>query len=221
MDTKVRVTYIQSMLGIKINEVIVEKDPELAAKCGVSQTPATFLGNRLYQGIPDETVFMGLVEKKKRMSIRRSLRTGRGYLNTTDPAVGWATLSDCTVNGYSGLGFTRAHPDEVLADWQFNGQLYWFTKRSDAQRGSLDPNDLDRIIKIVSGFVQISDPGMIHLTGLEYIYTRNGFSRMLELIQDINDIIMGENSLIFVSCAKDAWEPGEFRLMTSELKVLK
>ncbi|MFQ6061520.1 MAG: DUF835 domain-containing protein, partial [Thermoplasmata archaeon] len=83
----------------------------------------------------------------------------------------------------------------------------------------VDPHNLGSLTNLINRFVEDGARTVILLDGLEYLMVNNDFSRLLNFIEYINEIVMQKKSLLLISIDQRALEARDLALLERNTKV--
>jgi len=149
------------------------------------------------------------------------LKGGSGYLIVDSDDKDLRVFVDYVANNYHGLCLTRARPSEIREKYSLRTTpILWFTNAKTDEK-TIKPDDLLRMKKIVSDFIESTKKPIILVQRLDYLIAQNDFKSVLKLIEDLNDMVMSKDSILLVSVKRSTLADGEFSLLEQELKLIE
>ncbi len=126
-------------------------------------------------------------------------------------------------NGYTGMAFTRKHPDllmEMVEEKEL--PIIWFTSTPVKEYTSISPLNIQKLLIMVQSAVANNKRSAILVWGFEYILTNINFDRALNLLQVLNDRVMTtKDCIIIFSMDLEILEERERKLVSREFEHLK
>jgi PAS domain S-box-containing protein len=158
-------------------------------------------------------------ERENRLIVRKSAYQfdfGRCYF-TDSPGQAFKFFGDLTGHELEGVIVSRKLPEDFEALFGTRHHSFWLAKSKGRDTIHPEPEIIrDQIEQLLD-----SNP-VILFDGLEYLVTQNGFDRVLELIQDLNELLyVKRQGVLLFSIDPKAFRPAQFRLLARELKKLK
>ncbi len=126
-------------------------------------------------------------------------------------------------NGYTGMAFTRKHPD-ILMEMVEEKELpiIWFTSTPVKEYTSISPLNIQKLLIMVQSAVANNKKSAILVWGFEYILTNINFDRALNLLQVLNDRVMTtKDCIIIFSMDLEILGERERKLVSREFESLK
>jgi CheY-like chemotaxis protein len=103
-------------------------------------------------------------------------------------------------SGYSGLVFSRKHPDALRDAQGLSGvPLVWFTTGQVKYLTCISPQNVQKMLIMVQAIIDATPKAAIYVSGFEYILTNINFDRALNLLQVLHDRVLtaGEAVMLF------------------------
>lgn len=155
------------------------------------------------------------IEKK---SVKYRLKRGHSYLVKEDiPKESFEIFVDMVSHDYNGLCISRTKPSEIREQYSLRTTpLLWLTKAKTDEK-SIQPGQLERLVKIVEDFTQYETDSIVLLQRLDYLITQNSFESVLKSLQSMNDLIMPSNCILLTSINPSTLNCEQLALLTQEL----
>ncbi|UCE45166.1 MAG: DUF835 domain-containing protein [Methanobacteriota archaeon] len=144
-----------------------------------------------------------------------NLETGYSYLIKEEiPDQSFDMFVDAYRHGIPSLCVTREYPEKVKEKYDIQGAPFLWLSMDQQKSYSRDPSNLALLYSDIKTFV-IENPGcIILLSGLEYLVSQNGFTKVLKLLQHMNDKVAVTDSILLVPVSP-------LTLMEQDLKMLE
>ncbi|MFH1125915.1 MAG: DUF835 domain-containing protein [Candidatus Altiarchaeota archaeon] len=153
--------------------------------------------------------------------IRYRLKKGFGYLiSDVSGREGFEMLKEYVLHKHKGLGIVRTNPDTIREEYGFRTTpLLWMTT-AETEHKSVKPTDIERLFFIVKDF--ISNKGnIILIERLDYLISENGFSKTLNFIHKLDDVIMPSDCILVVSMNLNTLSPEQRSQLSEEFQDLE
>ncbi len=125
-------------------------------------------------------------------------------------------FSDLISRGYPGLCITRMPQDKVKTCYTGleNTNVYWLTQKAGELCVPPSPTILTHLI---TQFVKKNNNSVALLDGLEYILDYNEFNKILKFLNEINDSVILQKSIIILPINPKAYEPKELAKLEKDM----
>ena len=121
---------------------------------------------------------------------------------------------DAHKHGVPSLCVTREYPEKVKERYDVRGAPFLWLSMDQQKSYSRDPSNLALLYSDIKTFT-IENPGcMILLSGIEYLVSQNGFTKVLKLLQHLNDKVAVTDSVLLAPVSP-------LTLMEQDLKMLE
>lgn len=180
---------------------------------------------------------MGLLSK--RFSVRKteesslgitrkySLARGRSYIVEESPPnisfdafvniISTPELSGCSPS--VGLAISRQHPDFIRQKYGLeHTPIYWLATR--AGQDVIAPTNLGILTHTLVGFIDENPCTVILLDGIEYLVSNNDFSKVMRVIDQVNDHIAQSKSILIIPVDPRAFDQKELALLERNMEKL-
>ncbi|MBU2565660.1 MAG: DUF835 domain-containing protein [Candidatus Thermoplasmatota archaeon] len=84
----------------------------------------------------------------------------------------------------------------------------------------LSPTDPGRLVHLIKEFTTKNKESVVLLDALEYLIIHNGFSMVVKVITDINELIMVNKSILFVPINPKAFSEKELALLERNFEII-
>ncbi len=155
------------------------------------------------------------------------IELGTTYLYEEDRPENSLRFFNTVSKDVNGLLITRTNPTMLKRNYSIDENrttIYWLTD-IDSTDNTVDPNEVERISHIISEFIndclKNNKESIILFDGLEYIITKNSFTKTLNLVHHIKDVVSMYNTLLIIPLSPNAIELRELKLLERELEVIR
>lgn len=119
-----------------------------------------------------------------------------------------------------GLAISRQHPDLIRQKYGLEATpVYWLATRTG--EGVLSPTNLGILTHTLIKFVEENPGGVILLDGIEYLVSNNDFTKVLKVIDQVNDQISQSKSLMIVPVDPRAFSQKEVALLERNMEKMR
>jgi hypothetical protein len=201
------IIYIQGSLGVVILRLVPSD---------ITLIPAFFVAYAIlkYRLLAVEPV----QEEIRPTKAKYELLQGHAYL-VKNPPLAYEVFTDQVTHGFHGLCISRTHPDLVRREHGLDRTpVLWLSETHSESR--ISPTNRDQLIAQIEDFTSKSERSIILLDGLEYLITKNGYERVLSLLQKINELIAVKKSCLIVPVNASALKERELALLEREFGEL-
>ncbi len=156
------------------------------------------------------------------------LENGESYIIKDDvrnPANSFnILLSEIINNNKQGLVYTRIFPPKIeetyLKKQGVEVPIVWLTfKESSEEIATAQPTRYEFEIKRkVYNFLKNNDDGVVMLHGLEFLIQRNSFSKILNFVQDLRDMVSSTENILLIPIDPESLDGTEYKKLRLELK---
>ncbi len=121
--------------------------------------------------------------------------------------------------GKSGMVVTSDHPKSIREKWDLEKTpIIWLTSR--AGKAYIDPSKLGSITSYISQFIENSKNSLILIDGLEVLTLNNEFNQVLKMINQIDDLLVENNSTLLISLNSQVLDQKDLALMQRNKEIL-
>ncbi|MDH3364795.1 MAG: DUF835 domain-containing protein [Thermoplasmata archaeon] len=170
-----------------------------------------------------------LSQKEPRLSVSRKydLRPGRSYIVQESPP---HMSFDAFVNIVStnagagkgktaGLAVTRQHPELIKEKYGLEETpVYWLATRTGDK--VISPTNLGILAHMLVKFAEDTDDGIIILDGIEYLVSNNDFTKVLRMVDQVNDHISQSGCRLILPVDSRAFDQKELALLMRNMDKL-
>lgn len=148
-----------------------------------------------------------------------NLQTGYSYIIKEEiPDQAYDIFVDASKNGTPCLCVTREYPERVKDRWDLKGVPFLWLSMDQEKPYSRDPSNLALLYSDVKTFITENKGCMVLLSGLEYLVSQNGFSKVLKLLQHINDKISVTDSVLIAPISPLTLPESDLKMLEKELR---
>jgi hypothetical protein len=147
---------------------------------------------------------------------------GYSYLVEEEtPSHCFEVFKDLVTHGNQGLCITRTMPDKVRSQYGLEKTpILWLTRVADSQ-DTLRPYPVGKISETVQLFISAGKKTVVLLDGVEYLILHNDFKTVLTSLQDLNEYIAQNDSILILPVDSEAMEPKQFALLRRDLRMIE
>jgi hypothetical protein len=165
-------------------------------------------------------LILPISEKKEQGLPLHMLQRGTSYIMEEEmPERSYRIFFDLVSHGIHGIIITRTHPSRVktIVGLQ-KTPMFWLTSIKGEQ--NLEPQDLSKILYIVSSFLRESSDSVVLLEGIEYLTYSNTFDAVLRFIYALDDCITLNDSRLILPVNPKTFSVKEMGLLKKEMTIL-
>jgi hypothetical protein len=147
---------------------------------------------------------------------------GYSYLVEEEtPSLCFEVFKDLVTHGNQGLCITRTMPEKVRGQYGLERTpILWLTRVADSQ-DTLRPYPVGKISETVQLFISAGKKTVVLLDGVEYLILHNDFKTVLTSLQDLNEYIAQNDSILILPVDSEAMEPKQFALLRRDLRMIE
>lgn len=106
-------------------------------------------------------------------------------------------LQDFIYSGSPTMCVSRTHPDHLNERVPNKGiESIWLSERSGTN--NISPEQLNRVINRIGGFLMGKKKAVILLDGIEYLCLFNDFDKVQMFVEQINDLVMASGAILLI-----------------------
>ncbi|MBU7046575.1 MAG: PAS domain S-box protein [Theionarchaea archaeon] len=161
-----------------------------------------------------------VAEKRLDTAFKYWLKSAEGYLVLEKkPEKSLEIFVDLVTHGIPGFVVSRVYPEKLKRKYTLaQTPVLWFSRSQ--RENTIGPDDLPKLIYVISDFTKKSEESVILLEGLEYLIIQVGFETVLKSVQELRDIVVMNNSRLIVPFRKDTLSEREYSILEREFTVL-
>ncbi len=160
------------------------------------------------------------------VSRKYNIRAGRSYVvKEAPPSISFdafVNLVSTTADGegeLTGLAVTRQHPDLVREKYSLEKTpIFWLATRAGAK--VISPTNLGILTHTLVKFIEDTKDGVILLDGLEYLVSNNDFTKVLRMIDQVNDNISQSRCRMIIPVDPRAFDQRQLALLERNMEHL-
>jgi CheY-like chemotaxis protein len=226
------------MGGLDAARMIIEEDPSTkiilvsaddnavweALKIGIVGMKKPFNIGDLLSAIeastPRESHVKKEMEKPPPPPIEHS---GLFLVEEVDADKGVDTFKALLANDYTGMAFSRKHPDilkKMVGEEDLS--VVWFTSTPVKEYPCISPINIQKMLIMVQSAISNNEKSVILVWGFEYVLTNINFNRALNLLQVLNDRVMtAKDCILIFSMDLEILGERERKLVSREFEIIK
>ncbi|UCD91764.1 MAG: DUF835 domain-containing protein [Methanobacteriota archaeon] len=150
------------------------------------------------------------------------LPSGYSYLvEESTPSHCFEVFKDLVTHGKQGLAITRTMPRKVRSMYGLEKTpILWLTRVADNPE-TLRPYPVGKISETIQHFIRAGKNTVVLLDGVEYLILHNDFKTVLTSLQDLNEYIAQQDSIMILPADAEAMEPKHFALLRRDLRMVE
>jgi DNA-binding MarR family transcriptional regulator len=161
------------------------------------------------------------LEKKAETKPRYNLKKGNTYIIKEEKSEkSLEVFIDSLTHGHRGLCITRTKPEKLKKKYNLHKTpIIWMTDIKSTEE-TINPTDIDSLYNLLTDFIEKYDGSIILIKRLGYLINRNGYDRILEFIQSLNDKITSSNCILLLSLNPLILDTKQLKMLEEETKDL-
>jgi hypothetical protein len=160
------------------------------------------------------------------VSRKYKVLAGRSYVIEESPPHmsfdAFVNLVSTGANGegnMTGIALTRQHPDLVREKYGLETTtIYWLATR--AGENVISPTNLGILTHTLVRFAEETSNGVILLDGIEYLVSNNDFTKVLKMIDQVNDNISQSRCRMIIPVDPRAFDQRQLALLERNMEKL-
>jgi len=122
-------------------------------------------------------------------------------------------------SGYSGLVVTRDFPKKILTEKELTGcRILWLTNLPG--EGRINPTSVGILMGQIRAFIENQPKTAVVLDGFEYLSSLNTYDRMLQFMHQLRDIVVTNESMMFVPVDPRTLNPRELAMLERSMEPI-
>ena len=172
----------------------------------------------------------GAKERKRESSLgitrKYDLRQGRSYIVEESPPhmsldafVNFVTTSSENGQKTVGMVVTRQHPDLLREKYGLEETpIYWLATRAGDK--VISPTNLGILTNMLVRFAENTSDGVILLDGIEYLISNNDFTKVLKMVDQVNDYVSQSGCRMIIPVDPRAFDSKQLALLERNMDKL-
>ena len=120
--------------------------------------------------------------------------------------------------GVPGLCITRIRPEDVRARYNVrNAPVYWLSRSFGTE--TMNPTNLGAIVELVRKHTKEKPACRVLVDGLEYLYTQNGFGKVVKFVQALADVVSERRAVLFLPVNPKSFDADQLAILTRDLQT--
>jgi hypothetical protein len=160
------------------------------------------------------------------ISRKYNILAGRSYVvEETPPSISFDAFVNLVSTGSNGEGkltgiaFTRQHPDLIREKYGLETTaIYWLATRAGDK--VISPTNLGILTHTLIKFTETTSNGVILLDGIEYLVSNNDFTKVLRMIDQVNDNISTSKCTMIIPVDPRAFDQRQLALLERNMEKL-
>ena len=121
--------------------------------------------------------------------------------------------------GYSGLVITRDFPKKLLTENELGScKVVWLTNL--IGEGRINPTAIGILMGQVRAFIESQGKSVVIIDGFEYLSSTNTYDRMLQFMHQLRDIVVTNDSILFVPLDPRTLSPRELAMLERSMEPI-
>jgi len=135
------------------------------------------------------------------------------------PKACFELFDQATSSGYSGLVVTRDFPKKILTEKELTGcRILWLTNLPG--EGRINPTAIGILMGQIRSFIENQPRTAVVLDGFEYLSSLNTYDRMLQFMHQLRDIVVTNESMMFVPVDPRTLNPRELAMLERSMEPI-
>ncbi len=147
-------------------------------------------------------------------------RPGNVYLvEERRPRLSYELFDKATASGFEGMVVTRDFPRKVVSERGLGTcKVLWLTNL--VGDGRINPTAIGILMNHLRTFIEGQQRSVVILDGLEYLISLNTYDRMLQFMHQLRDVVITNNSVLFVPIDPKTLSERELALLERNLEPI-
>ncbi|MGQ9587489.1 MAG: DUF835 domain-containing protein [Thermoplasmata archaeon] len=147
-------------------------------------------------------------------------RPGNVYMiEERRPRVSYELFEQTLSSGYTGMIITRDYPRKLEEEMNLGScRVVWLTNF--VGEGRINPTAIGILMGQIRNFIEGQQKSAVLLDGLEYLITLNTYDRMLQFMHQVKDVVVTNDSIMFVPLDPRTVSQRELALLERSMEPL-
>lgn len=133
------------------------------------------------------------------------------------PRSSYEMFDQAMVSGFSGLVVTRDFPKKLLSEREVSEcKVVWLT--SLVGEGRINPTAIGILMGQIRSFIEGQPKTAVIIDGIEYLISLNTYDRMLQFMHQLRDIVVTNDSMLFVPLDPRTLSPREVAMLERSME---
>ena len=162
------------------------------------------------------------VEKQVSTPLKYNLELQDVYLVEEEkPEKAYDMFTDLVRHGFKGFGICRTHPQKIREKYALEKTpVMWLSEIERKQVEQVGPQDIPKLIYLVSEFIKRAQPAVVIVEGLEYLVVQNDFKSVLKLIHTLSDYVATSQSILLLPVNPHALPQHQYVMLKRSFRVI-
>ena len=162
------------------------------------------------------------VEKQVSTPLKYNLESQEVYLVEEEkPEKAYDMFTDLVKHGYKGFGICRTHPQKIREKYALERTpVMWLSEIERKQVEQVGPQDIPKLIYLVSEFIKRAQPAVVILEGVEYLVVQNDFKSVLKLVHTLSDYVATSQSILLLPVNPHALPQHQYVMLKRAFRVI-
>jgi predicted hydrocarbon binding protein len=169
---------------------------------------------------PAKEIMQPSVRESAKTTMKYDLELGYSYLiESEDPSIAYDIFTDQMTHGRPGMCIVRDYPEKLRARYDLGDcTILWLSYDRDINYAR-EPTNIPLIYSEIKNFLDSAESGVVLLSGIEYMVSQSTFTKVLKLIQLLNENVAVRDSLLLVPVSPQALTQRDVKMLERELRV--
>ena len=145
-----------------------------------------------------------------------------GYIYLVEerrPKLSYELFDQIMTAGYSGLVVTRDFPKKLLTENELGTcKVLWLTNL--IGEGRINPTAIGILMGQIRTFIENQQKSVIIIDGFEYLASTNTYDRMLQFMNQLRDIVVTNDCILFVPLDPRTLNPRELAMLERSMEPI-
>ncbi len=160
------------------------------------------------------------LESKENGRDDKRIKLDRGYcyiVKEEKPKLSFRLFEELTSNT-PGLFVTRTYPNRLREIVRLgNSKVIWLSHTPG--KDHYHPSALSSLTNAIFGVLESKGPVLVD--GFEYLVIQNGFNQTLQFVENLNEFVMQNGSIVLIPINPRAFEQKELALLERNIRVIE
>lgn len=135
------------------------------------------------------------------------------------PKLSYELFDQIMTAGYSGLVVTRDFPKKLLTENELGTcKVLWLTNL--IGEGRINPTAIGILMGQIRTFIENQQKSVIIIDGFEYLASTNTYDRMLQFMNQLRDIVVTNDCILFVPLDPRTLNPRELAMLERSMEPI-
>jgi len=137
------------------------------------------------------------------------------------PEKAYDMFADLVKHGFRGFGICRTHPGKVREKYGLEKTpVMWLSEIERRQVEQVGPQDIPKLVYLVSEFIKRAQPAVVIVEGVEYLVVQNDFRTVLKLLNTLSDYVATSESVLLLPVNPHALPEHQYVMLKRAFRVV-